>query len=614
MKRYTDLEIRVQGRTTAGYPVELTLNGEQTLGRGILSLSIVPWVPSADPIADGEQLFKLLFADERLKDGWATARGRNPQRRVRFRIDTDAPELHAIPWELLRDTSDGRQPEDVTATVATPFSRFLDTKYPSGLPITVRPVRVLVAIANPSNLIEFGLAPINVMQEWTAIKEATASQKIALSLLPGPCTLQALEAELKRGSYHILHLVAHGAFRKQDSTAVLFLADDDDCVQRVTDTEFRNTFAHQLGEAASEREDGLRLVFLASCETARRDTADAFRGLAPLLIAAGLPAVVAMQEQVPMDTAQAFTRTFYRRLLAHGMIDLAANEARSGVMSARLPGASIPVLMLRLRDGQLVAQIPNRKRQLIILACVVVLLALVGAFFLARPTLVSNLQTQGVEALEAGQGSLAINRFRLANTLMFGSDARVHYNLGNSYEQVTNNYYAAAAEYSQALALDDGLVEAYNNLARLYVNERHDLPGALEQLRSALGSTNDPLAQAVLHKNIGWAQLERKWQPEALEEFRKARDLFLQVGKDQFDVAAYLAETYALMARAWSELGGGNEAKAAWTASLGFALSVTGDRRCTDAVSTRKPTECKGAQAWREEAEHILNPASAPTP
>ena len=248
---YADLEIRIQKRDTSGYPVELTLEGEQTLGRGALSTSILPWVSSADPAADGERLFMLLFADDRLKKGWALARGRKPQRRVRLRIDPDAPELNAIPWELLRDPGDSRQPQDLAATDATPFSRYLESDLPHGLPVRQRPVKVLVAIANPSDLHDYGLASIDVAQEWSSIRAATAGQNIALTVLPDPCTLSALEAELKRNAHHVLHLVAHGAFNQQKDQAVLFLADDANRVQRVSFAEFRNMLARQLQDADS---------------------------------------------------------------------------------------------------------------------------------------------------------------------------------------------------------------------------------------------------------------------------------------------------------------------------------------------------------------------------
>ena len=266
--RYADLEIRIRNQDANGYPVELTLDGEQTLGRGLLSASIVPWVPSADSAADGERLFLLLFADDRLKKGWALARGRKPQRRVRLRIDPDAPDLHAIPWELLRDPGDSKQPQDLAATDATPFSRYLESDLPHGQPISQRPLKVLVAIANPIDLDNYGLASIDVTQEWSSIQAETAGQNIALTLLPTPCTLSALEAELKQGAHHVLHLVAHGAFNEQDGYAVLFLADDADHVRPVSDAEFRDMLARQLGDVDPGRDDRLRLVFLASCDTA----------------------------------------------------------------------------------------------------------------------------------------------------------------------------------------------------------------------------------------------------------------------------------------------------------------------------------------------------------
>ena len=56
----------------------------------------------------------------------------------------------------------------------------------------------------------------------------------------------------------------------------------------------------------------LRLVFLASCESAARDTSNAFRGLAPCAGgSAGVPAVVAMQDRVAIGAARAFSGTFY---------------------------------------------------------------------------------------------------------------------------------------------------------------------------------------------------------------------------------------------------------------------------------------------------------------
>ncbi|HEY4721728.1 MAG TPA: hypothetical protein VII92_07775, partial [Anaerolineae bacterium] len=98
-----DLEIRILQRQDEGYPVEITLAGQQEFPRGFLALNILPWSPTSDLVADGQRLFEALFQDAQLRSAWAAARGQSPQRRVRLRIDLTAAELHALPWELLQE-------------------------------------------------------------------------------------------------------------------------------------------------------------------------------------------------------------------------------------------------------------------------------------------------------------------------------------------------------------------------------------------------------------------------------------------------------------------------------------------------------------------------------
>jgi CHAT domain-containing protein len=311
----------------------MTLNSEQQFPRGYLDPGFLPWVPAGEPAEDGERLFDWLVADEALKMAWAEVRGQRPQRRIRLRIDATAPELHAIPWELLRDAADGAPAQDLAATYATPFSRYLAGRWQPGGPVLQRPVKVLVAIASPDNLADYDLAALDVDQEWQLLQEATADQDdIELTLLDQPCTLAALEGTLKEG-YHALHFVGHGAYREKggQGKAVLYLADDQNQVALVYDEDVAGMLDRQLAHSDLLVDDRLRMVFLASCQTATRSPADAFRGLAPRLVAAGVPAVVAMQDLVPIDTARQFASTFYRQLLAHGQVDLASNEARSAI-------------------------------------------------------------------------------------------------------------------------------------------------------------------------------------------------------------------------------------------------------------------------------------------
>jgi hypothetical protein len=349
---YADVELRILEKQKHGYAVEMTVNSEQEFPRGYLSADLLPWMPSGSPSDDGQRLFEWLVADDTIRAAWAEVRGQHAQRRVRLRIDAAAPELHAIPWELIREVEDGAPARDLAAADCTPLSRYLAGQWQPGSPILKRPVRMLVGVANPEDLEEQGWSAIDVEAEWALLREELGGLEIELVQLPQPCTLHALEEELRKG-YHILHLVAHGKYDESAGQAFLYLADDDGQVQGIDDSEFSAMIARQLAGSDLHREDKLRLVFLASCQSATRSSADAFRGLAPSLVAAGVPAVLAMQDLISVNTAREFAHTFYRQLLQHGLVDLAANQARSALLTAGLPGAAIPVLFMRLRSGEL---------------------------------------------------------------------------------------------------------------------------------------------------------------------------------------------------------------------------------------------------------------------
>jgi CHAT domain-containing protein len=125
------------------------------------------------------------------------------------------------------------------------------------------------------------------------------------------------------------------------------MQDEQGRAQRVLDDELVSLLARQGVQP--------QLVLLAACQSATRSMADAFLGLGPKLVRAGVPAVVAMQDVVTVETARKFSATFYRQLLAHDQVDLAVNEARSTLLTAGRADAAVPVLFMRLRDGLLFA-------------------------------------------------------------------------------------------------------------------------------------------------------------------------------------------------------------------------------------------------------------------
>lgn len=363
----TDLLIRLLKREEQGYPVELTLDGRLEFRRGYLSPDVLRWTPSSLDAAAGEGLFELLMHDDQVAGAWAMLRGAAPRRRIRLSIDDTAAELNALPWELLYDpsTADGSVGVTLAAADATPFSRYIPSAQDYVTPATPQRMQILVAIANPAGLERYGLQAIDVEAEWAALQAAVAGLDVELRLVPQPCTLEAIEDGLREGA-HGLHIVAHGAYNKSEQQAVIFLANRNNQVRFVHADEHAQALARYLRD--SDGRHGLRLVFLASCQTATQSPTDAFAAFAPRLVRAGVPAVLAMQDLVPVETARAFAQVFYRQLLRHGQVDLAANQARSALLTGQWPGAHIPVLFSRLTGGQLLAPSPVRAALAAILA------------------------------------------------------------------------------------------------------------------------------------------------------------------------------------------------------------------------------------------------------
>ena len=356
VETFAEITIRIFPAGPDGrHPVEISAPGRQPPA-GIVGPPPTG-LPGLDPAADSRRLTDWLFTDANLKAAWAELRGRAPRRRIRLRIDSTAPALHRLPWELLAEVDLGGQPHLLGATDATPFSRYLAGGWEPGAPVMEAPVRMLVAIADPDFAASsFPLTPIDADGEWKMLQEATFAPQgaglLELARLPSPCTLTSLETALRDG-FHILHFLGHGAYSEASQKAVVFMADAANQTALVPDIEFRDMVSRLLPAGGNHAKPGLRLVFLASCQTATRSDADAFAGFAPQLVQGSVPAVLAMQDKVAMDTARAFAQVFYRELLAHGLVDLACNQARAHLLTGSYTGAQVPVLFSRLPDNRL---------------------------------------------------------------------------------------------------------------------------------------------------------------------------------------------------------------------------------------------------------------------
>lgn len=346
---FADLEIRVRVLQDGQYPVEMRLNGQEYFA-GYLASEISQWQLSGNSAQGGQQLFDLLLGDPELRSYWKQVRAKNDACRIRLWLD--APELHTLPWEMLWEDS-----LLLAANANTPFSRYLPLSQAWGKAITEHPIRVLVAISNPANLAGYNLISLDVALEQTILDKAlkkTANEKVKVEFLEPPVTLARLEAAMRDG-YHIFHYLGHGTFSQKQQQAALYFQDAQGNVDIVTDKDLSVMLARQ----------GIRprLVFLATCQSASRVTGEVFSGLAPKLVQSGVPAVVAMQDKVELEAMRTFSSTFYKSLTEHGVVDLAMNEARSALLSDRKRDVAVPVLFMRLKEGQIFGNIEAVKER-----------------------------------------------------------------------------------------------------------------------------------------------------------------------------------------------------------------------------------------------------------
>ncbi len=390
---YCWLRIRIFGANGAEriYPVEAELDdGSWYSGRLKLGdEELTELLTLESEVRDyGIRLGRLLFNDSILT-AYALALGRAREQRegrlrVQLWISPACSELQALMWERTFVELNG-QSVPLSSAELTPYSRFTRLSKAEPGAIKDRPLKILIAISNPSNL-PAGYAAIEVDEEIESIAGALANvDDIAVTILPGrtgvkseklleklrqlkfkvidgPTSPDAIQAML--GEHHILHFLGHGKFQAGKATfegkttrtgqSFLYLENDDGSLAPAPDDEIVRRLAAFEGIP--------RLIFLAACETARRDPEDPhpFVSLGPKLVEAGFPAVVAMQEKVPIDLARRLTHFFYHNLLQHGLIDRALNQSRKFLQSEQHSDWAIPVLFMRLPGGRLFEANPVR--------------------------------------------------------------------------------------------------------------------------------------------------------------------------------------------------------------------------------------------------------------
>jgi hypothetical protein len=344
-----ELEIGLHCVETGTYQVELRFTDPESdteippaRGTAALDLTRLPDLQH-EPRAYGETLAGQLLQDEPVnklyRQALAVVAARDAGLRVRLMVAASAPELNAVRWELLCDPE---SPVPLACSEKIAFSRFMLSHdwRPSRLRAKAE-LHALVALATPTNPGKYQLAEVDAERELERARIALAG--IELGVLGGeqPLTVERLLSYLRNG-VDVLYLVAHGTLVR--GIPRLYLQDESGQVEVVD--------GNQLAQRIGELEQVPRLVVLsppAATGPIASDQPTAAAALAPRLAAAGVPAILAMQDEISSATIEQLMPVFFTELLRDGQVDRALAVARLGVRERT--DVWVPALYLRLTRG-----------------------------------------------------------------------------------------------------------------------------------------------------------------------------------------------------------------------------------------------------------------------
>lgn len=261
--------------------------------------------------------FAELLGSVLLSGGVGALYGEARARGVRVNLLINDCELQRVPWEYLCGPGEPPLPDAARAVTRivpcrTPRRSGKSNQSKSDL-------RVLLAVSREAG---DKLVPIEEMK-------ATLQRKFALRMPSSSVALEVHAVATRRAfqnaviepeqPWDIVHYLGHGEVQ-QGATPVGGLC--------LTDNAGHEEFmrAQQLATMVSNAR--IRLVLLTACNSAEPAVAAPFANIARVLVAAGLPAVVANQMAIPADTVAEFCGGVYDRLLRCGDIDDAVNVGR----------------------------------------------------------------------------------------------------------------------------------------------------------------------------------------------------------------------------------------------------------------------------------------------
>lgn len=292
--------------------------------------------------------------------------------RLRIRLKFNHFALTNVPWEFMylpapEELAGGAEPPlDQTHFLALdPRLSIVRYELLTQAKLTIKPtppgvLRVAAVFSNVRSA-EYPLLDLN--GERDRLEAAAKAANLAIEFQPpgkdDPATIDDLERALENTggalrATHLFHFAGHGTFEKEmgetfgtvEGRGSVILTDDDGGVLAFPGAKLGRNLANY----------GVRLAVLGACETGRRDSINAWTGVAPALVRADIPAVVGMQYKLRDTNGLAFGKRFYKAIADRLSVDEAMTLARLAINNRSGEDErdwGVPVLYLRSDTGDL---------------------------------------------------------------------------------------------------------------------------------------------------------------------------------------------------------------------------------------------------------------------
>lgn len=303
----------------------------------------------------GQKCFDSLLPSGQVRELFVGARNSNPNSNsitLRLRLNPKDVDIARQPWELLY-----QDPAHLVKCRSVKLVRYITfDSPPTSLGITGI-LHVLYVRCSPSDIKEGELGQV----EWQQVSNAL-TQMNEIEVSEPVRTFTQVTHCLQNQPVHVIHFDGHGRFGRVCQCGIFnnpHLQECHECKAKLNDIALQGWLAFEkddgtkdwisskrLAEICANRK--VRLVVLSSCSTGTVRGETIFGGVAPALIGAGIPAVVAMQLPITADSAaQFFGQGFYKRLAAFDCLPDAVSAGRDLIVNHEW---FIPVLYLRDKD------------------------------------------------------------------------------------------------------------------------------------------------------------------------------------------------------------------------------------------------------------------------